>query len=1232
MVYRIYVQKKEEFAQEANSLKDEIVQLLQIENLTNLKIINRYDIENIDKSIFDYAKNIVFSEPQVDDVFEQLSYDCDAIFAVESLPGQFNQRTHSTTECIQLISQKELPLVKTAKIYKLYGNLSANEIRLIKNYIINPIECMETSLKEYETLQQVYTAPAEIDSIENFTKLAEKEQVAFLERHNLAMDISDLQFCQSYFQQENREPTFAEIKIIDTYWSDHCRHTTFLTAIDSVTFEDTLLQDTYEEYLKMRQELHIQKSISLMDMATIVCKYLRQNGKLSQLDESDEVNACTVKIKVDIEGKKEDWLLLFKNETHNHPTEIEPFGGAATCIGGAIRDPLSGRAYVYSAMRISGCGNPLIPIGETIKGKLPQRKIAITAANGNSSYGNQIGVATGMVDEIYHEGFVAKHLELGAVLAAAPVKNVVRERPKPTDVVMLLGGKTGRDGCGGATGSSKSHTLASLDACGAEVQKGNAPEERKIQRLFRNQQITRLIKRCNDFGAGGVAVAIGELADGLEIDLDSIPKKYQGLNGLELAISESQERMAIVIAKEDVAQFIALAYAENLEATPVAVVTEEKRLVMKWKGKTIVNLTRAFLNSNGAQKHIQIKVAKQQKYAKPILGTFKSLYYDLVRDINICSKKGLVERFDSTIGANTVLMPFGGKYQLTPIQAMVHKIPVYHGETKTCSLMSWGYNPYIFEKNQFVGAYLAVVESIAKLIATGASFKNIYLAFQEYFEKLGQDAEKWGKPLSAMLGAFLAQKELEVAAIGGKDSMSGTFENLTVPPTLLSIAVTTQNIEDIISPEFKEGNNLVFLLQPEYKDNGLPSTSSLKKIFKLMNNLVAKKVIRSAYTLGYGGIAEAIFKMSIGNKIGFVYQENISLKEMFAYGYGSFIIEIYPSNAFAVENAILLGRTIESASICYKNEKLQLEELLQDYENKLQSIYNHKVENDEKAPLLSYTAVKYAKPCGKHNNPKVLIPVFFGTNCEYDVARRFDMAGANTNIFVINNQSPRDITKSIERFATALKESQILFIPGGFSGADEPDGSAKLIAAFFRNPQMQEAIENLLEKRDGLIGGICNGFQALIKLGLIPYGKIMEPNIEAPTLTYNTIQRHQSKMVHLRVASNKSPWFSKTKVGEIYSVPISHGEGRVIASQNTLLELAKNGQITTQYVNLEGLPSNDIFFNPNGSNFAIEGLTSPDGRVFGKMGHSERIGYGLYKNCIGKFDMKIFEAGVEYFK
>ena len=1230
MVYRVYVEKKAELASEAKSALSDIRGLLGITSLENIRVLNRYDVENIDEALFESCKKTVFSEPQLDIVTSALENDDAYVFAVEYLPGQFDQRADSAAQCIQIISEGERPVVRTAKIYRLYGNLSEEDIARIKKYVINPVECREASMELPATLKPVYEIPTEVATLEGFIDLDAEGLSAMIRNMGLAMDEGDIAFCQDYFKKEGRNPTITEIKMIDTYWSDHCRHTTFNTTIDSVTFEDELLAKAYDEYIATRKALGRTKPINLMDIGTLAGKALKKAGKLDKLDESEEINACTVKIEVEIDGKKEPWLLLFKNETHNHPTEIEPFGGAATCIGGAIRDPLSGRSYVYAAMRITGGSNPLVPVSETIPGKLPQRKIVTTAAAGYSSYGNQIGLATGQVDELYHDGYMAKHMEIGAVIGAAPEKNVRRECPEDGDVVILLGGRTGRDGCGGATGSSKSHNLESLENCGAEVQKGNAPEERKLQRLFRSYEACRMIKRCNDFGAGGVSVAIGELADGLFIDLNAVPKKYEGLDGTELAISESQERMAVVVEAENAERFKELADKENLEATIVARVTADPRLVMVWNGKEIVNISREFLNSNGAEKHIDITPAAPASYDKEIGDDFIASYEALAGDLNVCSKRGLSERFDSTIGAGTVLMPFGGKNQLTPIQAMANKISVEQGHTDDCSLMAWGYNPMIAEKSPYHGAYLAVVESVSKLIATGAKFEDVYLTFQEYFEKPLRDPKRWGKPMAALLGAFKAQMDLGIAAIGGKDSMSGSFEKIDVPPTLVSFAVTTEKTNTITSGEFKGADHKVVILKPEYDAAGLPVPASLMANFDVVTNLMRSGKAVAVYTPTFGGVAEAIMKMSFGNDIGFAYDSTVSMADIFGYAYGSFIIELTSDDKIGE----VLGMTTANTEITYNGKTISVENLLAIYENKLESVYACNIPSKKgDIPTYAYTdGCKAKAPAIKVAKPHVLIPVFPGTNCEYDTAKAFADAGADPEIFVINNLTAAGISASAENFAKKIADSQIIFVPGGFSGGDEPDGSGKFITAFFRNATVKEATMKLLDEKGGLMAGICNGFQALIKLGLVPYGKIIDTDENCPTLTYNTISRHQSRLVRTRICTNNSPWLSEVSVGDIITVPISHGEGRFLASDEQIAELAANGQIATQYVDMNGNPTYDVHFNPNGSAMAIEGITSPDGRVFGKMGHSERIGSGLYRNVEGNYDIGMFRGAVKFFK
>ena len=1228
MVYRVYVEKKKELANEAAALLSEIRGFLGISSVKDIRIINRYDAENLPSELFEYAKRTVFAEPQLDIVSDELDAGGCAVFAVEALPGQFDQRADSAAQCIQIISQGERPDVKYAKVYAVEGELSEEELDSIKKHVINPVESRLASLELPCSLKTEYPVPAPVAVIDGFRAMDEAALGDFLRANGLAMDMADLCFVQSYFKEEGRDPSITEIKVIDTYWSDHCRHTTFNTVIDGISFDDDILQKAYERYVAVRKDLGRTKPVSLMDIGTIAAKALKKAGKLDKLDESDEINACTVKIDIEVDGRKEPWLLLFKNETHNHPTEIEPFGGAATCIGGAIRDPLSGRSYVYSAMRITGAADPLTPLSETIKGKLPQRKIVQTAAAGYSSYGNQIGLATGLVDEIYHPGYAAKHMELGAVIAAAPAANVRREVPQPGDIVMLIGGSTGRDGIGGATGSSKAHDSHSVENCGAEVQKGNAPEERKLQRFFRNAEVSRMIKRCNDFGAGGVSVAIGELADGLSVDLNAVPKKYDGLDGTELAISESQERMAVVIEKDNIERFLKLAEEENLQAVKVADVTEEKRLVLSWNGQKVVDISRAFLDTNGAEKHISVETAPAALKREHVSGTFKENYLRIASDLNICSKRGLSERFDSTIGAGTVLMPFGGIAQRTPIQAMVNKISIEKGHTDACSVMSWGFDPYVSEQSPFHGAYLAVVSSVCKLIASGADFSDVYLSFQEFFEKLGRDPRRWGKPLSAVLGAFEAQMDLGVAAIGGKDSMSGSFEDIDVPPTLISFAVTDQKTGDIISPEFKEAGNKLILIAPETDGRGLPKADSLKKNFEKVTSLIRSGKALSCYTPGMGGIAEAVLKMCMGNGLGFIFNEDMTMEEIFSLCYGSFLLEV-PMDC---PEGRCVGMITRKPLVCFCDENVTLCALEKAYESKLESVYSCNIPGGGSAKNLIFKGTGAAHAPAAIARPKVIIPVFPGTNCEYDSAKAFEDAGAEAKIMVINNMSAEGIARSVDEFAKALGEAQMVFIPGGFSGGDEPDGSAKFITAFFRNEAVKQATGALLDERGGLMAGICNGFQALIKLGLVPYGKIIDTDESCPTLTFNTIARHQSKIVRTRVASKLTPWLAEAELGGVYSVPISHGEGRFYASDELIKELAEKGQICTQYVDLGGNASMDIQFNPNGSAFAVEGICSPDGRVFGKMGHAERWDSGLYKNVPGDYDIGMFRSAVRFFK
>ncbi len=1229
MVFRVFVEKKPGLGLEAAELLSDIRELLGIRSLTGLRLLNRYDVEGIDESLFNECRRTVFSEPQLDDTYEEPEFTGYTVFAVEYLPGQFDQRADSAAQCVQIISQGERPLVRTAKVYALQGELSPEELGRIKNYVINPVEAREASLEKPETLRQEYAVPTEVETLTGFRDLQGGDIDAFVKKYGLAMDDDDLAFCRDYFISEDRDPTITEIRMIDTYWSDHCRHTTFLTRIEDVEFEDKLAQREYENYMAMRMKCGSKKPLCLMDLATIGARYLRATRRLRLLDESDEINACTVKMQVTVDGRPQRWLLLFKNETHNHPTEIEPFGGAATCIGGAIRDPLSGRAYVYAAMRVTGAADPTVPVEDTIPGKLPQRQLVRGAAAGYSSYGNQIGLATGIVDEIYHPGYAAKHMEIGAVIGAVPAKHVRRETPEPGDKVILLGGRTGRDGIGGATGSSKAHDSHSVETCGAEVQKGNAPEERKLQRLFRSKDAVELIKRCNDFGAGGVSVAVGELADGLNINLNAVPKKYEGLDGTELAISESQERMAVVVSESDVERFLTLASSENLEATVIATVTADPRLVMEWNGKKIVDISREFLDTNGAPKVTSVQVQAPRPMYDPIEGNLQDNMRRVAGDLNICSKRGLAERFDSTIGAGTLLMPFGGKYQLTPIQAMAHRIPLEHGHTTDCTFMAWGYDPMIMERDPFRGAYLAVVESICKLIATGATFEETYLTFQEYFQKPGTDPKRWGQPLAALLGALKAQRDLEVGAIGGKDSMSGSFEDLDVPPTLVSFAVTHGTEDQILTNEFKGPGHMVCLYRPEL-ENELPTADSLRDMFEMLASLRKAGRLLACYAVDKGGPGAAVLKMCLGNKLGFDFSDYRDMEDIFTPCYGGFVVELTDGPILGD----LLGYTNDTGLISQGSDAVSLEELLSIYEGRLQSVYPTKTaeKSDRKPRAFSFESnSRFPSRKLVTPHPQVLIPVFPGTNCEYDTARAFEEAGARPEIFVIRNLSASDIARSVEVFADKVRESQVVFIPGGFSGGDEPDGSGKFITAFFRNAAVREAVTELLEKRDGLMGGICNGFQALIKLGLVPYGKIIDTDENCPTLTFNTIGRHQSRLVRVRVASNLSPWFAATKPGEVYTVPVSHGEGRFLCSEELVSKLAENGQIATQYVDMDGAPTMDIDYNPNGSIEAIEGITSPDGRVFGKMGHSERVG-GLYKNVPGEYDMGLFASAVKYLR
>lgn len=1264
-IKRLYVEKKEGYNIEAQNLLEDIRENLGVKALTGLRILNRYDIEGVCSEDFEYAQKTIFSEPPVDIIYEECPsnpFDSndpfskeEKIFAIEFLPGQYDQRADSAMQCIQLISQEEKPKIAVAKVVALKGDITEEEFEKIKAYCINPVDSREASLEKPESLEMEMDIPKDIQTFDGFIEKTEKEIEALKEELQTAMSKEDLLFCQKYFRDtEKRNPTVTEIRVIDTYWSDHCRHTTFQTKIENIEIEDGYykapFEKAYQQYLKERSfvygEKESQRDINLMDIAVLGMKTLKKKGILDNLDESDEINACSIVVPVDVDGKKEDWLLMFKNETHNHPTEIEPFGGAATCLGGAIRDPLSGRAYVYQAMRVTGAGDPRVKISDTIKGKLPQRKIVTEAARGYSSYGNQIGLATGQVTEIYDEGFVAKRMEIGAVIGAAPKSHVIRETPQKGDVIILVGGRTGRDGCGGATGSSKEHTIESIETCGAEVQKGNPPTERKLQRLFRNPKVSTMIKRCNDFGAGGVSVAIGELSEGLTIDLDKVPKKYEGLDGTELAISESQERMAVVVDAFNVEKFINYAFEENLEATVVATVTDDRRLKMKWRNKEIVDISRDFLDTNGATQKtdIYIKMPAKEGYfentsvsAETIKNDLKLAWTENLKNLNVAGQKGLVERFDSTIGANTVLMPYGGKNQLTPPEAMAAKIPVLHGDTTTASLMSFGYNPEISKWSPFHGAVYAVVESIAKIVATGGEYEKIRLTFQEYFERLGNDSKKWGKPFSALIGAFQAQMEMGIAAIGGKDSMSGTFIDLTVPPTLVSFAVDVSDIKNIISPEFKKAGNTVVYLPARYDKYNLPDFKYLKEMFTLVHTLIKQGICISASIIKTGGIAEAVSKMSFGNFIGMQFHEDIDAKNLFKPEYGSFVLEL--SNVKIIDfmglDAVILGKTIPEPIISIGDTTIEIKTLVSQWQQALEKVFPIKVKYSfEGIPEIKQFEKKEKKtstltPLAK---PRVFIPVFPGTNCEYDSTKAFEKAGAKVETIVINNLSVQTLQETIKKMESAIKNAQIVMIPGGFSAGDEPDGSGKFINATFRNPYIKEVIMDLLKNRDGLMLGICNGFQALIKLGLVPYGEIREIDENSPTLTFNQIGRHVSCLVDTKITSNLSPWLWGVEVGDVHTIPVSHGEGRFVANEIILNDLIKNGQVATQYVDPSKKATYDIRYNPNGSTMAIEGITSPDGRVFGKMGHSERIGNGLYKNVAGNKDQKIFESGVNYYK
>ena len=1256
-VRRVFVEKRQGFFDiPAQQLCDDLVESFRLSGLKAVRLINRYDIEGLSDDEYQSVKNVVFAEPPVDVIYEEILPDFpnSRVFAVEYLPGQYDQTADSAAQCVQLVTQKERPNIATARVVVLVGDVDDDAFAAIKSYYINAVESREAALEKPASLDMKTDTPPDVEILHGFVGWNDKMLENFIKLRGFAMSFEDLKFCQAYFRDtERRDPTITEIRVIDTYWSDHCRHTTFTTAIDLVDIEQgyysEVIERAYNRYLDDRSEVYgtKERDVTLMDLAVMGMKALRKQGKLNDLDQSEEINACSIVVNADINGEEEEWLVMFKNETHNHPTEIEPFGGAATCLGGAIRDPLSGRSYVYQAMRVTGAADPRRKLSETLPGKLPQKKITLGAAAGYSSYGNQIGLATGQVAEVYHDGFLAKRMEIGAVIAAAPKVNVVREVPSEGDVIILVGGRTGRDGCGGATGSSKEHTEDSLLNCGAEVQKGNPPTERKIQRLFRNPAVSRMIKRCNDFGAGGVSVAVGELTDGLIIDLDAVKKKYDGLDGTELAISESQERMAVVVDAGDAERFQRLADDENLESTIVARVTSDRRMIMKWRGNEIVSLSRDFLDTNGVKQHINVKVElpdPAKNYLNQIPARVDAMGNDVekawienLKDLNVCSQKGLAERFDSSIGGNTVLMPFGGKHQLTPAEGMVAKLPVLGAETNTATAMTYGYNPYFMEWSPFHGAMYSVVEAAAKMVALGGRADKIRLTFQEYFESLGKDSVKWGRPFSALLGALWAQHELEIPAIGGKDSMSGTFMDRTVPPTLAAFAVDVMKADNAISPEFKYAGNNVYLI-PAPKDKfGLPVFSKLKKNFAAISRFIAQKKVFSASSIRQGGVAAAITKMCAGNGIGFEFVKKQTRESLFLPDYGSIIIET-ADNANAEElladtGCVLIGHTTSKNSIIIGDASVYLPDAVKAYTEPLEKIFPTSVKAKvSQASQAIYSMGNKIKCRGSVAVPKVFIPVFPGTNCEYDTARAFERAGAEAETLVIRNLTPAAVEDSVDAIVRGIRSSQIVMLPGGFSGGDEPDGSGKFIAAMFRNPRIKEEIMKLLNKRDGLMLGICNGFQALIKLGLVPYGEIRDLSASSPTLTHNQIGRHASCMVRTKVVSNLSPWFNNVKPGEIFTIPISHGEGRFVADTEVIANLRRNGQIATQYVDLKGEPSMDMPFNPNGSVNAIEGITSPDGRVLGKMGHSERIGGSVAMNVPGNQDQQLFEAGVRYFK
>ncbi|MFA9462955.1 MAG: phosphoribosylformylglycinamidine synthase [Velocimicrobium sp.] len=1249
-VRRIYVEKKFPYAVRAKELKNEIQTYLGIETLEQVRILVRYDIENVSEETFERAKRTVFSEPTVDYLFDETfeRNETEVIFTVSYLPGQFDQRADSANQCIKLLNEEEVATVQSATTYVLKGELSEREIKKIKEYCVNPVDSKITKEQKAETLLENYEEPADVLILEGFITMERDACFVLYKSLNLAMTFDDFCYIQTYFmEEENRDPSMTEIRMLDTYWSDHCRHTTFLTEIKNVSVEEGAykipIAASYQSYQETRMELLQNEKgnyPSLMNLALIAMKKLKADGTLSDMEESDEINACSIIVPTIIDGVEEEWLVFFKNETHNHPTEIEPFGGAATCLGGAIRDPLSGRGYVYQAMRVTGAADPTRPLEETLEGKLPQKKIVKGAASGYSSYGNQIGLATGLVNEIYHPNYVAKRMEIGAVLGAAPRKNVIREDSLPGDQIILIGGRTGRDGCGGATGSSKAHTSESIHVCGAEVQKGNPPTERKIQRLFRRSEVSSLIKKCNDFGAGGVSVAIGELADGLIINLDLVPKKYAGLDGTELAISESQERMAVVVDAKDVDAMLNFAAQENLEAVVVAEVTKEKRLVMNWRGKNIVSIKRSFLNTNGAHQENDVYIASPKKKASEhneITGTLKKNWLETLKDLNVCSQKGLVEMFDSSIGAGTVIMPYGGTYQLTPTQTMVAKLPLLKGDCETVTMMSYGLDPYLSSWSPYHGAVYAIISSVAKIVASGGDYRKIHFTFQEYFKRLGKDKERFGEPMAALLGAYEAQMQLGLASIGGKDSMSGTFQDIDVPPTLCSFAVDTGTMNEIVTPELKKAGNILLSLPIKIDAYDLPEYAQVLELYQKIYQLNKEKIICSAYAIGFGGIAEAVSKMAFGNKLGIKLSTDISIKDYFKADYGTILVEVKEEDvkkvASTIKGCIKIGAITDSDKFEYGNETIFIEEAIEAYTQTLEGVFPSKASEDNTTIETKLYDAKEIYVCKqKKAMPKVFIPVFPGTNCEYDSIRAFECAGGDVTSLVFKNQSASDIKESVAHYTKQIRESNIIMLPGGFSAGDEPDGSAKFIASVFRNPYLVEAVNDLLKNRDGLMLGICNGFQALIKLGLVPFGEICECKEDFPTLTTNVIGRHVSKMVQTKVVSNQSPWLRKTKIGEIHAIPVSHGEGRFVANDETLNRLFYNGQVATQYVDLCGNPTMDETYNPNGSFFSIEGITSPDGRVYGKMAHSERKGTGVAINIQGNQNQYLFESGISYFK